>query len=121
MQSPVKIQKEGRHINVYFSYNEDLVEIMRDMDGWWIYKKMCWMFPASKKSEIIDKLKECKYKVNILPDVDYERKKVEYKYDIKKVFEDEDVTQVWGLCKKCNQKKFINKNCLCTECSVKSH
>ena len=66
MQSPVKIQKDGKHINVFFSYNEDLVRLMKENRGWWSPKKKCWIFPLYKRSDIIEVLKSNLYKVQLL-------------------------------------------------------
>jgi len=117
MQPPVKIQKEGNHINVSFSYNEDLVDIMREQGGWYRYKQMSWMFPASRKSEIIDVLKEHLYRVTLLPDAN--KKVKEVKQDsVSDRFKNQDIVSVWGLCKVCNQKKFVGKDCICGQCRM---
>lgn len=118
MQSPVKIQKEGKHINVSFKYNSDLVDIMREQNGWWVYKKMCWMFPASRKSEIVDILKENKYRVNILPEIKPKKKKVKKENPMKR-FKDPDVVSVWHVCKECGQDNFVGPEQLCSRCRAK--
>lgn len=68
MQSPIKIQKDGKHINVYFSYNEDLVRIMNENNGWWSRKGKCWMFPLYKRSDIAEVLRANLYTVNYIED-----------------------------------------------------
>jgi len=119
VQPPIKIQKEGRHINVSFSYNSDLVDIMKENNGWYIYKKMCWMFPASRKSEIIDILKENKYRVTILPEIEPKRKKVKKVSPMKRLDEDPTVVSVWHVCKECGEQSFIGRDELCSKCRAK--
>lgn len=117
MQSPIRVQPEGRHINVYFTYNEDLVRIMQENNGWWRSKQECWMFPASHKEKIVNILEEGGYKVLNVPEHNAWRKaiKKEYHYE---PFKDEKEVHVWGLCRKCNSKCFINKECLCGKCEL---
>ena len=119
MQPPVKIQKEGKHINVSFTYNSDLVDLMRELGGWYIYKKMCWMFPATRKQEVIDKIKDERYRVTVLEDKEPTVKEVKQQ-PISERFKDPDVVSVWGLCKKCNEKKFVGIDCICGQCRMKN-
>ncbi|MFW6130047.1 MAG: hypothetical protein ACOC56_02610 [Atribacterota bacterium] len=51
---------------VKFHYNEDLVEIMRDFNGFWNKKQKAWFLPAYKKSELRDELVRRMYNVVIL-------------------------------------------------------
>ena len=65
MQSPVKIRKDEKKFRVYFSYNEDLVEIMQDFKGWYNGREEYWQFPIYKFQEVYDKLKDSLYKVDL--------------------------------------------------------
>lgn len=115
MQPPIKIQTEGRHINVYFSYNTDIIEIMREHHGRWKRNDKCWTFPLTLKSKLIDTLQQKKYRVQIVSSKEAQKKQV---VDSTHYFDDKDVILVWGLCKKCNQKKLIGQDCMCVKCSV---
>lgn len=68
MQSPVKIKKLERSIRLSFSYNQDLVDIMREENGLWHRKTKTWIFPLSKLSHIRDVLTDNKYRVTIATD-----------------------------------------------------
>jgi len=117
MQPPIKIQKDGRHIDVKFSYNTDLVDIMRDLNGIWVYKRMCWMFPASMKSKLVEELKKNGYRVNILQDV----KKKETKSNVvstsfEERFNDPDVIGVYSNCVKCGEYASLDIKKRCFRC-----
>jgi len=116
MQSPIKIQKEGRHINVTFEYNTDLVEIMREQGGWWVRKNKSWMFPASRLSKLREELVSKKYKVEILPEKQVEKKE----FDQTKLFKNPDVVAIYDKCKVCGRQRSVGKDGICTECWVKS-
>ena len=117
MQPPIKIQKEGRHINVTFDYNTDLVDIMREQGGWWIRKNQCWMFPASKKSKLREELVSRKYKVEILPEKEPKEKKPFNPID---AFKDPNVVAVYDECKVCGEKRAVGKDGVCVKCKVKN-
>jgi len=65
MQSPVRIRRNTKKFRVYFSYNEDLVDIMREFDGWYNRREKYWQFPIYKFQELYDKLKDSLYKVDL--------------------------------------------------------
>jgi len=69
MQPTIIIRKEGKRIKINFSYNPDLVEIMRDHKGYYIRKEKTWVFPAEKLHEIRDELVRKMYSVRIKSDV----------------------------------------------------
>ena len=66
MAQRVRIRKGEKVIKVHFMYNTDLVDIMREHNGWWIYKEKCWQFPVGRLSEIYDDLTSKMYKVEII-------------------------------------------------------
>jgi sulfite reductase alpha subunit-like flavoprotein len=114
MQSPIHIQKEGNHINVYCTYNPELVEIFQSFNGWW--RKSYWMFPLVIKDKLVDTLEEKGYKTITVPEFGKWRKeiKMEFSYDTKTKKLD---IQVWGLCIVCHTKALIDKNTLmCEKC-----
>jgi len=66
MQPPVKMIKNDKIVKVSFSpYNSDLVEIMRDFNGWYTPKEKTWQFPLYKYQAIYDELKNRLYKVDL--------------------------------------------------------
>lgn len=67
MVQKVNIQKGDKVIKVHFMYNDDLVDIMREHNGWWFRKEKCWQFPVGKLSELYDDLTSKLYKVEIMP------------------------------------------------------
>jgi hypothetical protein len=113
MQSPIRIQKEQNHINVYCTYNPELVEIFQSFNGWW--RKSYWMFPLVIKDKLVETLEEKGYKVINVPEFGKWRKsiKMEFSYDPAK---EKKTKPVWGLCKQCNTKAYVNKDCLCEKC-----
>jgi hypothetical protein len=67
MVQTVKIRKGEKVIKVYFMYNDDLVDIMREHNGWWFHNEKCWQFPVNRLSEIYDDLTSKMYRVSITP------------------------------------------------------
>lgn len=65
MQPPVKLRRNDKILRIYFSYNTDLIEVMRDFDGWWNPKEKYWQFPVNKFQDIYDELKNRMYKVDL--------------------------------------------------------
>jgi len=115
MQPPIEIQKEGNHLNVSFSYNKDLVDIMRELEGWWMNKKKCWMFPTSMLSRVREKLVSEGYKVNILKEKEQEK----IKDNFEDRFNDPDVIGVYGNCSVCGGYESLNKEKKCRKCLLK--
>jgi len=68
MQPPIQIKKNERSISISFSYNQDLVDIMREENGLWHRKTKAWIFPLTKLSYISDILISQRYKVRIISD-----------------------------------------------------
>lgn len=66
MAEKVRIIKFKNQIKVKFHYNEDLVEIMRDFNGYYNKKEKAWFLHAYKKSELRDELVRRMYDVIIL-------------------------------------------------------
>jgi hypothetical protein len=122
MQPPVKIQKEGNHINVYFSYNVDLVELMQELGGWWFNKSKSWMFPATMINTVREELKTKKYQVNILPEIEQKQKPITKTKELKKLtleerFKDKRVIGVYGYCKNCKKYSSLDIRGLCIDCN----
>lgn len=120
MQSPIKIIKAKDRIKVSFSYNDDLVCIMREHEGWWWPKQKVWSFPLNQYSEIREALTGAKYIVTTLKEKpQFKRKPNEYKYLQQLFDEDKKLVSLWGTCKKCKTKNFIGRDFLCTKCILK--
>jgi hypothetical protein len=113
IQSPVKIKKGKKSFKVYFTYNPDLVDIMKDHDGWYFKKQKAWTFPNKRFRKVYDDLKEEGYKVNISTEVP---KPKNINVDKKKELKNKDVIAVFGTCKKCKQKNFVGEDDLCSRC-----
>jgi len=60
-QQTVNIRLEGNKIKVKFIYNTDLIDIMRDHNGYFLRKERAWIFPKSKFGELRDELKKKMY------------------------------------------------------------
>jgi len=58
--------KVNKQIKVKFSYNEDLVEVMRGFNGYYRYKEKAWYFPASKLSDLREELTRRMYTVRVI-------------------------------------------------------
>lgn len=121
MQAPVQIKKTQRSLRVSFSYNSDLVDIMREEDGLWHRKDKTWIFPLSRLSQIREALISKKYKVKIVSEIDREKsKRINHqiiKISNKELFKDKDIVSVWGVCSSCKQECFIGRDGICTKCS----
>jgi len=114
MQSKIIIRKEEKQIKINFSYNLDLVEIMRNYNGYFFRKEKAWCFPIHKYQDIKDELTKKMYSV----EVKKVSAKEKPKYVQKKinVFDDPDVVSVSGTCKKCKQGAQVDENGLCVRC-----
>jgi len=110
MQQTVKIYKYHNKIKVKFMFNTDLLDIMREYQGWYFKKERAWIFPLSKLSKLRDRLVKEMYNVDIIS-AEVKKPKLD------KVFEDKDVVQVWGICKKCKREAFVNRKRLCNQCT----
>ena len=119
MQSKIKMVKIGKQVKVYFSYNPDLVQIMRRNGGWWWHKDKCWSFPVGQTSEIYDQLREEGYLVDIKSEKEKPKTKVEHKLTLKERFKNPDVVSVYATCKHCKQGNFVGKDELCSVCRNK--
>lgn len=120
MQPPVQIKKTERSLRVSFSYNSDLVDIMREEDGLWHRKDKNWIFPLSKLSQIREALVSKKYRVKIISETNEEKSKrfnQRRKKSREELFKDKDIISVWGVCSSCKQECFIGKDGICTRCS----
>ena len=66
MTQKVKIRKGEKIILVHFMWNDDLVDKMREHNGWWNNKERAWQFPLYKFEQIYDDLTKSLYRVEIL-------------------------------------------------------
>lgn len=66
MVQRVRMRKGEKIILVHFMWNDDLVYIMREHNGWWNRKERAWQFPIWKFQEVYDDLKKNLYAVDIL-------------------------------------------------------
>jgi len=122
MQPPVKIIKSEKSFRVYFSYNSDLVELMKELDGWYMRSDKAWQFKLGLFTTVVDTLKKNLYTVDIKnknsndksisTEVKQEKK---YNYD---GFKDNEVVSIFGKCKKCKLENFVNRNKLCATCNI---
>lgn len=110
MKQTVKIYKSHNKIKVKFLYNDDLIDIMREFQGWYFKKEKAWIFPLHKLSDIRDKLIHEMYKVDILTEKTHTP-------TVEESFKDKDAIQVYGICKKCGEGAFVNRRRLCNKCS----
>jgi len=126
MVQTVKIRKGEKIIRVHFMYNTDLVDIMRDHNGWWFRKEKAWQFPVGKLTELRDHLTKEKYNVTITKlEETQERAFRGKKSPIKTkqvpldMFDNPDVVSVPGHCKSCKQYHYLDREGYCLECRVK--
>jgi len=66
MVQTVKIRKEGNRIKVNFMYNNDLIDIMREHNGYYFKKEKAWIFPVYKQSELYNVLTDKHYNVKFI-------------------------------------------------------
>ena len=117
MVQTVNIRRGEKRIMVHFSYNNDLIDIMREHKGWWFRKEKGWQFPLWKLEQITDDLKSKKYNINITKLE--EKKPTEQKQMVIDYWKLPDVVSVPGICKSCKQYHLLGKSGLCSECSLK--
>ena len=103
----VNVRKEENRIKLNFIYNKDLYLIMKDHHGYFFKKEKAWIFPLHKFEEIKRDLESKNYKVVV---------KTENEQTTLDAFSDPDVLSQYGICKKCGQGGFIDRNGLCTHC-----
>jgi len=114
MQSTIVIRETNKQIKVNFTYNIDLVEIMRKHNGYFFRKEKAWCFPKYKSDDIKKELQENKYTIKIKKEEEPEKPKtIQKKID---VFADPDTIAVYGKCKSCKEGGFVDKNGLCVKC-----
>ena len=115
MQPTIIIRKEEKQIKINFSYNTDIVDIMREHNGYFFRKEKAWCFPIRKLDEIRDELAKKMYTVQTkkAPSTPTKPTYVQKKIN---VFDDPDVISVGGICKKCNTKTYIDEDGLCVRC-----
>jgi len=117
----VVIRKGDKIIRINFTFNSDLVDIMRKYKGWFFRKEKAWQFPRSKFSTIYDELTSKGYNVHVRkmeePRYKSARKQTQTKIDI---WSNPNAVSVFGRCKKCGRKRFVNKDSICVECSFKN-
>jgi len=120
MVQTVTIRKGEKIIYIHFSYNTDLIDIMREYKGWWFRKEKAWQFPLFKYDDLYNKLKEEKYNVRILK---LEEKKLKEKPKLEQTsidpWKNKTVVSVPGHCKECKQWHFLSKDGLCLQCRIK--
>jgi len=116
MVQTVNIRKGEKVIRVYFMYNVDLIDIMREHNGWWFRKEKCWQFPISKLESLYDHLTKEKYNVNITKLEESKNKPQQTQIKINPWTK--DTVSVYGKnkCKKCKQVHFLDRQGLCPRC-----
>jgi len=115
MVQRVVIRKNDNKIRVHFMYNPDLIDIMREHQGWWFRKEKCWQFPLWKFDAIYDHLKREKYSVEIRALEEKKKPEKQTKLEID-YWLDKEVVSVPGNCKKCGEWHFLNKDGICVKC-----
>ena len=122
MTQTVNIRKGEKIIRVHFMYNTDLIDIMREHDGWWFKREKAWQFPIGKLNEVYDHLTNEKYNVKIIKLEEKERPKRVFKptkQEPLNMFKNSNVISIPGHCKECKQYHFIGKDGLCVKCWAK--
>ena len=122
MTQAVNIRKGEKIFRVHFMYNTDLIDIMREHDGWWFRREKAWQFPIGKLTEVYDHLTNEKYNVQITKLEEKERPKRTFKSTKQTsldMFKNPDVVSIPGYCKECKQYHFIGRDDLCVKCWTK--
>lgn len=109
MVKTVNIRKEGNKIKVNFSYDTDLVDIMRSHKGYFYRGEKAWVFPSHKYDAIRSELKSKHY------DVRFVTSATQTTFATKRK-EKSEVLSTFGHCKKCGEGAFCNKDGLCVRC-----
>lgn len=114
MVQTVKIRKVGNKIKVNFSYNSDLVDIMREHHGYFYRKEKAWVFSSTKQQELSNILTKKLYTVTVVKENG--QTTIPTEHTSAKTCDDDAFVLVLGHCKKCKQWHFLGKNGLCVQC-----
>ena len=63
MTERVYIEKQKNRIKLTFHYNTDLIDIMREFNGWYKGNEKAWYFPLHKLHPLHDALKQKMYTI----------------------------------------------------------
>lgn len=119
MVQQVIFRKGEKIVLVHFTYNTDIIDIMRQHRGWWNRKEKAWQFPVSKFQELYDNIKQNHYATEIrkLEDKEYKPRKPKPQKTLD-VWSDPDTVSVAGHCKECGLWHFLNKSGVCLMCTM---
>jgi len=119
MVQQVVFRKGEKSVTVHFMYNTDIIDVMRDHNGWWNRKDKCWQFPIGKFQEVYDDIKQHHYSTEI-------RKLEGKEQPVRKprpqktidIWSNPDTVSVAGHCKECGLWHFLNKEGICLMCTM---
>jgi hypothetical protein len=120
MTQTINFRKDGNKLKLHFTYNEDIIDVMRAHKGYWYRKDKSWVFPETKRTELYNELTDKGYSVNYLTPMSQATLETPVKKKVEKVDEfdpwADGAFMVGGVCRKCNKWGFIFKNGLCGTC-----
>jgi len=119
MVQQVVFRKGEKSVTVHFMYNTDIIDVMRDHNGWWNRKDKAWQFPISKFQEVYDDIKQHHYATEIQK-MEGQEKPVRKPRPQKTidVWSNPDTVSVAGHCKECGLWHFLNKEGMCLMCTM---
>lgn len=120
MVQTVKIRKADSKIKINFTYNDELVDIMRGHHGYFFKKEKAWIFPANKQSELYNVLTDKHYNVEFVKPKEQKTVMLRKKA-ILNPWDDKDAVSVAGHCTKCGMYGFCNREGLCIRCRLNSN
>jgi hypothetical protein len=116
MTQTINFRKDGNKLKLHFTYNEDIIDVMRAHKGYWYRKDKSWVFPESKRTDLYDELTGKGYNVEYLTPMTQSHLVVEKKKEIDVNPKDEDFFMRAGYCIKCKTYGFCFKDGLCGRC-----
>jgi len=118
MTQTINFRKDGNKLKLHFTYNEDIIDVMRAHKGYWFRKDKSWVFPETKRTELYNELTDKGYNINYLTPMS----ETPLQKPVKKVVE--EAIDPWKdgafmrarTCIKCGVWGFCYKDGVCGRC-----
>ena len=120
MTQTINFRKDGNKLKLHFTYNEDIIDVMRAHKGYWYKKDKSWVFPETKRTELYNELTSKGYNINYLTPMSQTTLETPVKKKVEKVEEidpwKDGAFMMAGYCIKCGTWGFCYKSGICGRC-----
>ena len=115
MKQIINIRKDNKKIKIYFMYDNELYNVMKQHNGFWLKREKFWIFPEDKLESIKKDIESKGHEVYVLS-------KEKETYQLENPFSNPLVVAVFGNCKVCGKYSGnINKTGVCLQCRLKKN